>query len=320
MSKLVKKLENETDFIICIFLMKSGKYVVTIYDSVGRTHEKQGTYNNYEDALAAAKRINGQYQIKENCIRISESQIRKMVSECVKKILKESIGDGIIPYFYISLMKNGEPYTEEYRNKTKEEIKQEILQKHPKFSESLIEKWFNTPERYIDPNPPKKTAVPKAPKQKIGKPEGMSVEEYYRTMVLPNNKKMAEKANENPDEEFRPVKNVGRYFGGNVDYGCDYSVSKDGRLRVINLQDRTKGNIYDGYPAPTRNAMQFHLNGFADDGTPMKTCPDVKYIVADAWLEPHDYKKFMVIHKDGNWKNNKAENLMWVPKTRQTNK
>ena len=63
--------------------------------------------------------------------------------------------------------------------------------------------------------------------------------------------------------------------------------------------------------------MQFHLNGYGDDGASMKTCPDVKYIVADAWLEPHDTKEFKVIHIDGDYHNNRVDNLKWVPKKTQ---
>ena len=148
----------------------------------------------------------------------------------------------------------------------------------------------------------------------ISKPENMSVEEYYTKYVLPNNPKMAEKEEQYSDEDWRPVQNIGRYFGGEVDYSSYYEVSNYGRLKTINFKNALRSNIQDGYDAPTRNAMQFHLNGFGDDGTSMKTCPDVKYIVADAWLEPHDMKRFKVIHLDGDYHNNKVNNLKWVEK------
>ena len=165
-----------------------------------------------------------------------------------------------------------------------------------------------------------KTPVAKkvaAPKPKIGKPEGMSDAEYINRFAPEHNEKLAKKISEVEGEDWKPVQNIGRYFGGAVDFSCDYSVSNKGRLKVVNFKDVNKSDIYTGYPAPTRGAMQFHLNGFDEEGNSMKTCPDVKYIVADAWLEPHDMKQFMVIHKDGDYKNNNVENLEWVPRKRK---
>lgn len=92
MSKLIKKLENGTDFMVCIHEMNSGKFVVTIYDYVNRTHEKQGAYDDYNEALSVAKSLNDQYKIDENTVKLSESQLRSMIAESVKGILNE-IGD-----------------------------------------------------------------------------------------------------------------------------------------------------------------------------------------------------------------------------------
>lgn len=151
-------------------------------------------------------------------------------------------------------------------------------------------------------------------KQRISKPEGMSAEQYYKEYVLPNNPKMQQQEQAYPDEQWKPVQNIGRYFKGLADFSSLYEVSNYGRLRVINFDDAEKSNIYSGYEAPTRNAMQFHLNTVSTNGDSLKTCPDVKYIVADAWLEPHDPKKYMVVQKDGDWRNNKVDNLVWIPR------
>ena len=153
--------------------------------------------------------------------------------------------------------------------------------------------------------------IPKKRKA-VAKPKNMTVEEYYRTIVLKLNPKLETKSKEFQDEEWRPVQNLGRYFGGEVNFGLYYEVSNEGRLKTIDLKDAEKSSISYGYDAPTRQAMQFHLNAYDSQGNPQKTCPDVKYIVADAFLEPHDTKEYIVIHIDGDYHNNKVNNLMWV--------
>jgi DNA-binding winged helix-turn-helix (wHTH) protein len=115
------------------------------------------------------------------------------------------------------------------------------------------------------------------------------------------------------DEEWRPVPNKGRYFGGEADYGNYYEISNLGRLRTINLQNAAKSSISCGYDAPTRKAMQFHLNHKSG----MNTCPDVKYMVADAFLGEHDLENNMVVHIDGDYHNNRADNLKWVPRKKK---
>lgn len=154
---------------------------------------------------------------------------------------------------------------------------------------------------------PKHTAKPKP--QTISKPENMSVEEYKEKFVIPMNPNLKDLE----DEEWRPVPNKGRYFGGEADYGNYYEISNLGRLRTINLQNAAKSSISCGYDAPTRKAMQFHLNHKSG----MNTCPDVKYMVADAFLGEHDLENNMVVHIDGDYHNNRADNLKWVPRKKK---
>ena len=154
---------------------------------------------------------------------------------------------------------------------------------------------------------PKRTAKPKP--QTISKPEDMSVEEYKEKFVIPMNPDLKDLE----DEEWRPVPNKGRYFGGEADYGNYYEISNLGRLRTINLQNAAKSTISCGYDAPTRKAMQFHLNHKSG----MNTCPDVKYMVADAFLGEHELENNMVVHIDGDYHNNRADNLKWVPRKKK---
>ena len=228
-------------------------------------------------------------------IRVNEQQLKRIISESVVRVLNEQE------------LKPGTKFSVGKNNAT-------ILAK-------MIAKQYG-----IDVNTLRFDGVnlvyePKTKqRKKISKPDNISVYEYYRKYVLPNNPKMAQEAERYEDEDWRPVQNIGRYFKGAADFSDLYEVSNYGRLRVINFSDAEKSRIYNGYEAPTRNAMQFHLNTSTESGESMKTCPDVKYIVADAWLEPKDPSKYKVVHKDGDWHNNKVENLMWVPRSEKKDK
>lgn len=152
------------------------------------------------------------------------------------------------------------------------------------------------------------------PKKKsiIKKPNNMGMAEYIEKLVLPNNQEFSIASGKYENEVWRPVQNIGRYFDGEVDYSDYYEVSNFGRLRAINVKDAMKSSISEGYDAPTRNAMQFHLNAKGIDGKKMNTCPDIKYMVADAFLEHKDESKFMIVHIDCDYHNNCVDNLSWV--------
>lgn len=228
---------------------------------------------------------------ENNIIKLNESQLKQMIAESVKRVIKEAI---------------------EIANNVPEQYKKAYLKKMVAEHPDLDPDGFFWIGNNLKHSGKKRTRY--TPKEVISKPEGMSDEEYEKTLVIPNNPKYREKLEMYDDEEFRPVVNGGRYFGGNADYGCDYEVSNKGRLKVLNHGNVLKSNIYEPYPAPTRNAMQFHLNGFDEEGNAQKTCPSVSYMVANAFLGEHDPRAFIVRHKDGDWRNNNVENLEWIPR------
>ena len=230
-------------------------------------------------------------------ITITESQFKYIIS----KTINESVDE------WQTIMKFPQGYTAQKGEQWKKERIAKEIEKNPKLDPNGFH-WFGDELKHNEKLRPKS-----APRPKIGKPEGMSDKEYEQKLVIPNNEKYRAQLEKYSDEEFLPIVNGGRYFGGAVDYGCDYEVSNKGRLKVLNHGDVLKSNIYDPYPAPTRKAMQFHLNAMDNEGNKMFTCPNVAYMVANAFLGEHDPSQYTIRHKDGDWRNNNVENLEWVP-------
>lgn len=151
------------------------------------------------------------------------------------------------------------------------------------------------------------------PKKVKGRPEGMSDEEYLE-LVRRENEAFLKAEQEYENEQWRPIKNAGRYFGGTTDYQKTHEISNMGRIRTIDFSDPMRSRISTGYDAPTRSARQFHLDSIGDNGEWLKTTPPIHTLVADAWLEPPegDIGSYSVEHINGNYNDNRAENLRYV--------
>ena len=153
----------------------------------------------------------------------------------------------------------------------------------------------------------KKSSLPK------GRPEGLSDEEYLE-LVRRENEAFRNAESEIEGEEWRPIRNSGRYFGGTTDYARTHEISNMGRIRTIDFKDPMRSRISTGYDAPTRSARQFHLDSLEDNGESRKTTPPIHTMVADAWLKPPegDISAYDVEHIDGDYHNNRADNLRYV--------
>ncbi|MBP5454965.1 MAG: HNH endonuclease [Paludibacteraceae bacterium] len=220
-------------------------------------------------------------------IKISESQFRYIIREAINEAagIEEKFPPGFI-------QKKGKQWAIDYMTK-----------KHPELDPA----GFFVVGDAIRSNG--KLRPKPMQKPKISKPEGMSPKEYEETIVKRCNPKYQEDSQTlYPGEEFRPVVNTGRYFRGEADFSSYYEISNYGRLKVIDFSDASKCRIMNGYDAPTSRAMQFNLNG------EQHTCPPVHSMVADAFLEPKDPHDFMVRHINGDYHDNRAENLQWVPR------
>lgn len=159
-------------------------------------------------------------------------------------------------------------------------------------------------------NPQKRRRSAPKTKKFLGRGENETHDEYVNR-VRQLNSKFADTEREIEGEEWRPLTNTGRYFGGNTDYTKSHEVSNMGRIRTIDYQDPMRSRISTGYDAPTRGARQFHLDTSDDSGNSYKTTPPIHTMVADAWLNKPEgnIEDYDVIHKDGDYHNNRADNL-----------
>ena len=59
--KLTNYFETDTDFVVCVFISPSLS-VVTTFDTVNRTHERESTHATHAGAISAAKELVKQYK------------------------------------------------------------------------------------------------------------------------------------------------------------------------------------------------------------------------------------------------------------------
>lgn len=237
-------------------------------------------------------------------IRITEEQLKEIIAKTLNESMDEWQTIMRFPQGFVS--KKGEDWKRDRISKEAE--------RNPKLDPAGFQ-WFGDELRHNEKKAVRR-AAPYVKREITPKPENMGDEEYYEKMVLPQNDKIRTEAEKYNDEEWRPIINGGRYFGGEADYSKSYAISNHGRLRVLNYGDPNKSRIVSAYPAPTRKAMQFNLMGSDNNGNNMHTCPNVAYMVANAFLGEHDPKLYVVRHMDGDWQNNDVDNLEWVPRRR----
>lgn len=107
-------------------------------------------------------------------------------------------------------------------------------------------------------------------------------------------------------EVWKPLPNKSRYFQGELDPSHSVEVSNMGRVKVDGVMKKS-------YFAPTRNAVQVHINTYDTLGNPLRTTGFVANMVADAFIVPNgaDGKNaYNIIYKDDDPQNVKLSNLI----------
>lgn len=153
----------------------------------------------------------------------------------------------------------------------------------------------------------------KQEKSVLSKPDEMEIEDFADNIVIPNMLKKGKSEFANIDGEvWLPLPNKGRYFGGELDPSEIVEVSNMGRVRIINCANAMKSKISKGYFAPTRGAVQMHINSTDAEGKPLKTTGFVANMVFDAFVDPDgelDPNEVKVTFIDGNPRNCRLDNL-----------
>ena len=235
--------------------------------------------------------------------------MRNTLNNIIDKVVKNVLNEATVPQF-----KMGDsiviPGDETYGRK--------VLRDRYKMNPDDFE--YIGAGKFVYKMKPKKTNAgmkkkPKFKSQDLGKKDGETSEEYL-DRVKQVNQKFAQMDGEIEGEEWRPIENKGRYFKGNADFSKDFEVSNMGRVRVIDLEDPMRSIITSGYDAPNKKARQITIRIPG-----MRTTPPLHTLVADAWLPepPGGIEKYYVAHIDGDYHNNRADNLEYRPKKRSGN-
>lgn len=231
-------------------------------------------------------------------IRLTETQLHNIIRESVERILNEDAPSRGI--------KSGDIFTKIFDLGEKGTI-DKIAKRY-----GVDPKDFVINGRDIVYSPKKKRGR-KASTETLSKPKGMGTDEYFDKMVAPTMIAKGKEEFANIDGEvWLPLPNKGRYFKGELDPSEVVEVSNMGRVRIINCANGLKSKIDCGYYAPTRGAVQVHINSTDSAGKPLKTTGFLVNMVFDAFCDPEgeiDPSEVRVIYLDGNPRNCRLDNL-----------
>lgn len=222
--------------------------------------------------------------------KITESDIRKMVTESVRSLLKEST-----PF--------ARNVPQHIRDKYIKKIASENPELDPKgfFYNSNGDLMHNGKKRLK-----KVTKTEKLPSREVS---GLDSLEYLKQIVLKNDKNLENEMEKNGEKWINLTYNALRGNSIDADYSNDYYISNFGRILIVNANNG-KGKITNGYWDSKSSHPQYRINlrTYGVDGVELShNTPSVAKLVAIAFLGA--YGKFKLKFKDGDASHPYANNL-----------
>lgn len=235
-------------------------------------------------------------------INISESDIRRMVTESVKRILGEAneFARGIPAHIRDKFIKK-------------------VAAEHPELDPNGF--YYTSTGDLLHNGKKRPKAAPKEPKPIVPKPEGMSDETYLTEFVPKYNKKFANgllAARElfGEDEMLEPLdvsdfKNMSEDFANS--FADRYYISQYGILYTSNSSNTSNCHLSIPYFAPQTKRFQVNLRIYDENGKELwHTCPSVVKLVrkvyGDEWANRLiEIERQMLLNKQATMNNSNVD-------------
>jgi hypothetical protein len=228
---------------------------------------------------------------KKNTIRLTESELKRVISESVKKVLRESM----------ELAKNVPP---QIQGKFIEKMKKEYPDLDP---DGFF--YMGGTLKHSGKKATKKKSQSLDKKLPSKVESNLSSEEYLKQVVLANDKNLEANMEEYDEEWVNLSYNALRGNSVDADYTNDYHISSMGRVLIVNGSNG-KGRITNGYWDGTSANPQYRINlrTYGTNGNEIThNTPTIARLVAIAFLGAN--MKSKIRFKDGNPKHPYANNL-----------
>ena len=213
--------------------------------------------------------------MKQNIVRLTENQLKQLINESVKRVMNE----------WTDIM----AFPKEFLAKKDRQWKEERLKKEAEKRPDLDPAGFMWMGDVIKHNGKKRPKA--APKQVVGKPEGMSDIDYITKFAPKYNKRLEkglERMREYADgEEEKWVElNVGHLRSGDVaqEFSDRYYISNFGGIALSNPTNTSNCHVFCPYFDKSTRQFQINLRIYDDDGNESDhLCPAVVSLVRQAF-------------------------------------
>ena len=209
--------------------------------------------------------------MRQNIIRLSENQLKTLISECVKKSLNEWVNISSFPPEYLA----GKD-----RQWKEDRLKKEI-EKHPDLDPNGFQ-WIGSALKHNEKKKPKGSGV-----QRIAKPKGMGDIEFITKFAPKYNKRLAAglaklKEYSGGEEELWESLDVGHIRSEEIaeEFSNRYYISNFGGIALSNPQHTGWCHVFVPYFDKTTKQFQINLRIYDAEGKEVDhLCPSVASLV-----------------------------------------